>query len=129
MEKIKIIQVSAGFGSSFFLTNKGIIYYTGILNNEEKISTPKIYYINKKNEILSNEKKFLPVKIWNSFARNKSIFYVTFADVRSLENKFINKERIKDIAFTLAEKWVNDTITPPFIPHISKYFESGFMKI
>ena len=128
-EKIKIIQVSAGFRSSFFLTNKGIIYYTGILNNEEKISTPKIYYINKKNEILSNEKKFLPVKIWNSFARNKSIFYVTFADVRSLENKFINKERIKDIAFTLAEKWVNDTITPPFIPHISKYFESGFMKI
>ena len=54
---------------------------------------------------------------------------MTFADVRSLENKFINKERIKDIAFTLAEKWTNDTITPPFIPHISKYFESGFMKI
>ena len=27
------------------------------------------------------------------------------------------------------EKWINEEITAPFIPYISKYFESNFMKI
>ena len=85
--------------------------------------------MNDKNYTISDDTKFLPVKIWGSYARNKSIFYATFADIRSLQNKFINKERIKDIVFTLAEKWISDDITAPFIPHISKYFESNFMKI
>ena len=128
-ERVKIIQVSAGFRSSFFFSNKGIIYYTGILNEQEKSNVPIIYLMNDKNYTVSDDKQFLPVKIWGTYARNKSIFYATFADVRSLQNKFINKERIKDIVFTLAEKWISDDITAPFIPHISKYFESNFMKI
>ena len=127
-ERVKIIQVCAGFRSSFFLSNKGIIYYTGILNENEKSFCPKIYLYEDKGEI-SDDKKFLPIKIWGTFARNKSIFYATFADVRNLENKFNNKERIKEIVFSLAEKWISDDITAPFIPHISKYFESNFMKL
>ena len=128
-ERIKIIQVSAGFRSSFFFSNKGVIYYTGVLNEQGKSFVPTIYSMNDKNYTISDVTKFLPVKIWGTYARNKSIFYATFADIRSLQNKFINKERIKDIVFTLAEKWVSDDITAPFIPHISKYFESNFMKI
>ena len=128
-ERVKIIQVSAGFRASFFLSNKGIIYYTGILNEQEKSFVPVIYSFNEKNNQIDDETKFLPVKIWGTYARNKSIFYVTFADVRCLKNRFNNKERIKDIIFTLAEKWISDDITAPFIPYISKYFESNFMKI
>ena len=128
-ERVKIIQVSAGFRSSFFLSNKGIIYYTGILNEKEKSFVPKIYHFNENNENISDDKKFIPLKIWSTYARNKSIFYATFADVRRLENKIINKERIKDIVLTLAEKWINEEITAPFIPPISKYFESNFMII
>ena len=128
-ERVKIIQVSAGFRASFFLSNKGSIYYTGILNEKEKSFVPKIYALDENKGEISDDKKFLPVKIWSSFARNKSIFYATFADVRCLVNKFINRERIKDIVFTLAEKWLSDEITAPFIPHIQKYFESHFMKI
>ena len=127
-ERVKIIQICAGFRSSFFLSNKGVIYYTGILNDKEKSFVPKIYELDNKGDI-SDDKKFLPVKIWCTYARNKSIFYITFADVRCLVNKFINRERIKDIVFTLAEKWLSDEITAPFIPHIQKYFESHFMKI
>ena len=127
--RIKIIQVNAGFRSSFFLSNKGVIYYSGILNNIEKSFTPKIYDLYYKNDILGNENEFLPVKIWSTYGRNKSIFYATFADVRSLDNKFVNKERIKEIVYSLGEKWISDNITAPFIPHISKYFESNFMKI
>ena len=128
-ERIKIIQVSAGFRNSIFLSNKGNIYYTGILNNNKKSFLPQIYLLEENNLEISDDKKFLPVKIWGTYSRNKSIFYATFADIRSLENKFINRERIKDIVFSLAEKWISDDITAPFIPHISKYFESNFMKI
>ena len=111
------------------MSNKGNIYYTGILNNNKKSFLPQIYLLEENNLEISDDKKFLPVKIWGTYSRNKSIFYATFADVRSLENKFINRERIKDIVFSLAEKWISDDITAPFIPHISKYFESNFMKI
>ena len=128
-ERIKIIQITAGFRSSFFLSNKGVIYYTGILNNEEKSMVPKLFDLFKKNGDVCDERGFLPVKIWTAYSRNKTIFYATFADIRNLYNKFNNIEKIKNIAFTLAEKWVSNEITAPFIPHISKYFQSSFMKI
>ena len=128
-ERVKIIQVCAGFRSSFFLSNKGHIYYTGVLNKNEKTKTPKKFKIYEKNEEIANEKEFLPIKIRTAYSRNKTIFYASFADVRSLNSKFYNNERIKEIAYTVAEKWTNDEITAPFIPHISKYFQSNFMKI
>ena len=99
------------------------------MNEKEKSSEPKIYSLDERQGEISDDKKFLPVKIWGTFARNKSIFYATFADVRCLVNKFFNKEKIKNIVFTLAEKWLSDEVTAPFIPHIQKYFESHFMKI
>ena len=128
-ERTKIIQVSAGFRSSFFLTNKGDIYYSGVLNNNEKTMVPKIFDLFKKNENVCDEREFLPVKIRTTYSRNKTIFYASFADVRSLNNRFYNIEKLKNIALTLAEKWINDDITAPFIPHISKYFQSNFMII
>ena len=128
-DRIKIVQISAGFRSSFFLSNKGDIYYTGVLNNEKKTMTPRLFDLNEKNEEISDEREFLPVKIWTTYSRNKTIFYGSFADIRYLNSRFYNIERIKSIIFSLAEKWTNDEITAPFIPHISKYFQSNFMKI
>ena len=128
IERIKIIQIAAGFRSSFFLSNKGSIFYTGVINNEEKTMTPKIFELIKGDE-KSNEKDFLPVKIRTTYSRSKTIFYASFADIRNLKSKFYNVEKIKNIINTLAEKWIDDEITAPFIPHLSKYFESSFMKI
>ena len=128
-EKIKIIQVCAGFRSSFFLSSKGDIYYCGVLNNSEKTRSPKIYNLSNKNRDICDEREFIPVKIRTTYSRNKSIFYASFADIRSLNSKFYNIEKIKNIALTLAEKWVSDDITAPFIPHIAKYFQSNFMLI
>ena len=128
-ERVKIIQVCAGFRTSYFLTSKGTIYYTGVLNKKDKTKTPKKFDLYDKNEIVSNEKEFLPVKIWTTYCNSKTIFYASFADIRNLTSKFYNIERIKDIAYTLAEKWTDDEITAPFIPHLSKYFQSNFMKI
>ena len=90
---------------------------------------PKIFDLFNKNENVCDEREFLPVKIRTTYSRNKTIFYASFADVRSLNNRFYNIEKLKNIALTLAEKWINDDITAPFIPHISKYFQSNFMII
>ena len=90
--------------------------------------TPKIFELIKGDE-KSNEKDFLPVKIRTTYSRSKTIFYASFADIRNLKSKFYNVEKIKNIINTLAEKWIDDEITAPFIPHLSKYFESSFMKI
>ena len=128
-ERIKILQVCAGFRSSFFLSDKGNIYYSGVLNDNEKSMMPRMFDLFIKNENVSDEREFLPVKIRASYSRNKTIFYASFADVRSINNKFYNIEKLKNIVLTLAEKWVSDDITAPFIPHISKYFQSNFMKI
>ena len=128
-ERVKIIQVCAGFRTSYFLTSKGAIYYTGVLNKKEKTNIPKKYNLYDKNEIVSNDKEFLPIKIWTTYCNSKTIFYASFADIRNLTSKFFNIERIKEIAFSLAEKWTDDEITAPFIPHLSKYFQSNFMKI
>ena len=127
-ERIKIIQIAAGFRSSFYMTNKGSIYYTGVINNESKTMTPKKFELtNKYNEI--DESDFFPVKIWTTYSRNKTIFYASLADIRNLKSRFYNIEKIRNITLTLAEKWIDDEITAPFIPHISKYFQSCFMRI
>ena len=128
-ERIKVLQVCAGFRSSFFLTNKGDIYFSGILNRDEKSNIPKMFDLFCKNGYICDEREFLPVKIRTTYSRNKTIFYASFADIRSLNNRFYNIEKLKNIVLTLAEKWLNDDITAPFIPHISKYFQSSFMKI
>jgi alpha-tubulin suppressor-like RCC1 family protein len=127
-ERIKIIQIAAGFRSSFFMTYKGSIYYTGVINNEQKTMTPKQFEINNRNKDI-NESDFFPVKIWSTYSRNKTIFYVSFADIRNLKSRFYNIEKIRNITLSLAEKWIDDEITAPFIPHLAKYFESSFMRI
>ena len=43
--------------------------------------------------------------------------------------KFNNPERVFEITNELSTKWVDNEIVSPFIPHLSKYFKSEFMKI
>ena len=110
------------------MTYKGSIYYTGVINNEQKTMTPKQFEINNRNKDI-NESDFFPVKIWSTYSRNKTIFYASFADIRNLKSRFYNIEKIRNITLSLAEKWIDDEITAPFIPHLAKYFESSFMRI
>ena len=126
--RIKILQVCAGFRASFFLANKNI-YYCGMLGSQKKSFFPLKFILNSKNWEICNEKEFVPVKIWSTFSKNKSIFYASMADIRSLMLKFNNPERVFEITNELSTKWVDNEIVSPFIPHLSKYFKSEFMKI
>ena len=106
--KEKIIQISAGFRSSFFLTNNREIYYCGILNEKNYSFLPKKFDLNIKNSEIGNEKEFGIVRILCTFNRKFSIFYASVADVRSLNGKFNNHKRVDEILNSLAEKWIDE---------------------
>ena len=107
-KKEKIIQISTGFRSSFFLTNKREIYFSGILNQNNCSNLPKKINLKDNNLEIENEKEFGIVRILCSFNRNFSIFYCSVADVRNLKEKFYNYNKVNDILNCLAEKWNDD---------------------
>ena len=128
-KRIKILQVASGFRASFFLSNNRVIYYCGMLGTQKKTDIPMKFIMMNKNLEISNQKEFVPVKIWCTYSKNKSIFYSSIADIRSVIQRFNNAERVYEITNELASKWIDDEIVSPFIPHISKYFKSDFMRI
>ena len=138
--KERIIQVAAGFRTSFFMTEKRDIYYCGVLSEGNKNWKLTKFNIKEKSIEVGNETEFAPVRILTTFNRNMSIFYVSMADVRSLSHKFNNRQKVNEVLNSLAEKWTNNSskfifylitilVEGPFIPHISRFFSSQFMKV
>ena len=135
-DEAKIIQVSAGFRSSFIMNENNEIYYFGVLNRNKKNITgePKQIFIEEKNNEYGNKSQFVPVKINSRWNRQFSLFYITFADIRNFSYKIEysnNKnenENIKDILTLLSSKWLNDSIKVPYIQEISKYFNKNYME-
>ena len=134
--KNKIIQICAGFRSSFILNDNNEIFYFGILNRKKKnISGEKEkIFIEDKNYEYSNKNFFVPIKInarWNTLF---SLFYVTFADIRNFSckieynNKKNEDENIKDILKIVSTKWLNDSVKIPYIPEIGKYINNNYME-
>ena len=128
-DKIKIIQVAAGFRASFFLSYNRNIFYCGMLNNKTISKIPLKFNLYEKNSDILNENEFSIVRILCSYSLYKSVFYASIADVRNLYSKFKNQQRINEILDILAENWLNDKKYPPFIPEIAKFFNANFMRI
>ena len=128
-EKIKIIQVAAGFRTSFYLSYNRNVFYSGILNRKASSKIPVKLNMFEKNSDISNEKEFSIVRIMSSYSKYKSIFYGSVADVRNLYSKYKCQQRIDEILDILAQRWINDKKNPPFIPEIAKFFNPNFMRI
>ena len=128
-EKIRIIQVAAGFRASFFLSYNRNIFYCGMLNNKTISKIPVKFNLIEKNTDISNEKEFSIVRIMSSYSIYKSIFYASVADVRNIYSKYKSHQRINEILDILSENWINDKKSPPFIPEIAKFFSVNFMKM
>ena len=124
----RIIQIAAGFRSSFFMNEKRQIYYCGIVDKDNMSKIPKRFRIGIKSKEIEDDSSFSPVRILTTWSRNMSIFYATVADVRRLKWKIENCSKIGKILTTLAIKWNNDSILCPYVDNISNYFSSGVMK-
>jgi hypothetical protein len=72
----------------------------------------------------------------NAWNKTFSIFYASVADIRLINSKLKNKQKLNTILNTLAGKWDNELsklkyknlVTAPYIETISQYFPSNFMK-
>ena len=101
--------MAAGFRSSFFMTDKRDIYFTGVLSEGNQSFKPIKFSIKEKSIEVGNETEFAAVRILCTYNRNMSIFYASMADVRSLSHKFNNRTKVNEIVNALAEKWTNDS--------------------
>ena len=133
--KKKIIQICAGFRSSFILNEINEIYYFGVLNRNKKNLTgePEQIFIEEKNNEYGSKNDFIPVKISSRWNRQISLLNVTFADIRNFsfkaeysKNKIAN-EKLKDILTVLSSKWLSNSIKVPYIQEISQYFNNNYM--
>jgi alpha-tubulin suppressor-like RCC1 family protein len=128
-EKIRIVQVAAGFRASFFLSHNRNIYYCGKANNKNISNIPVKFNIFEKNSDISNDLEFSVVRIMSTYSLYKSIFYASIADVRNIFSKYKNQHKINEILDILAENWLNEKKRPPFIPEIARFFDANYMKM
>ena len=135
-EKNIIIQISAGFRSSFIMNDNNEIYFFGVLNRNKKNMTgvAQRIFIEEKNNEFANKCQFVPIKINNRWNKLFSLFYITFADIRNYYNKreYMNEknenETIKKILSIVSSRWLNDSIKLTYIPEISQYFNENYME-
>ena len=122
---MKIIQVSAGFRSTFFLSENRKVYACGCNGTISMEKTPILFDIVDKVPEMSLEQNYSVVRINNTWCKSFSIFYATVADTTTMK---MSPVRINNILNNLASKWVNDNINPPYIDTIENYFPVNIMK-
>ena len=122
---MKIIQVSAGFRSTFFLSENRKVYACGCNGTISMEKTPILFDIVDKVPEMSLEQNYSVVRINNTWCKSFSIFYATVADTTTMK---LSPVRINNILNNLASKWVNDNINPPYIDTIENYFPVNIKK-
>ena len=122
---MKIIQVSAGFRCTFFLSENRKVYSCGCNGTISMEKTPILFDIVDKVPEMSLEQNYSVVRINNTWNKSFSIFYATVADTTTLK---VSPVRISNILNNLASKWNNDNINPPYIETIENFFPVNIMK-
>ena len=122
---MKIIQVSAGFRCTFFLSENRKVFSCGCNGTISMEKTPILFDIVDKVPEMSLETNYSVVRINNTWCKSFSIFYATVADTTTLK---LSPVRISSILNNLASKWINDNINPPYIETIENFFPINVMK-
>ena len=122
----KIIQIQAGFRSSIFLTENRNIYYTGILDKDNKSNFLTKFNVKIKSPEICVENKFHIVRILEKKKKNASIFYVTVADIRRFNSK--NSNKLNKVVEVLSKNWRDENVKCPRINTIANYFSPTYMK-
>ena len=93
-EKMRIIQVAAGFRASFLMSYNRNVFYCGKVNNKAMSNIPIKFDLFEKNNEIINENEFSIVRILCTYSLYKSVFYASIADVRNLYSRFKSQKRI-----------------------------------
>ena len=122
---MKIIQVSAGFRCTFFLSDNRKVFSCGCNGTISMEKAPVLFDIVDKVPEMSLEQNYSVVRINNTWCKSFSIFYATVADTTTLK---LSPVRISNILNNLASKWINDNINPPYVETIENFFPINVMK-
>ena len=122
---MKVIQVSAGFRCTFFLSENRKVFSCGCNGTISMEKTPILFDIVDKVPEMSLEQNYSVVRINNTWCKSFSIFYATVADTTTLK---LSPVRISNILNNLSSKWINDNINPPYIETIENFFPINVMK-
>jgi len=122
---MKIIQVSAGFRSTFFLSENRKVFACGCNGTISMEKKPVLFDIVDKVPEMSLEQNYSVVRINNTWCKSFSIFYATVADTTTMK---VSPVKINNILNNLASKWTNDNINPPYIDTIENFFPVNVMK-
>ena len=122
---MKIIQISAGFRSTFFLSENRKVYACGCNGTISMEKKPILFDIVDKVPEMSLEQNYSIVRINNTWCKSFSIFYATVADTTTMK---CSPVKINNILNNLASKWNNDNINPPYIETIENFFPVNVMK-
>jgi alpha-tubulin suppressor-like RCC1 family protein len=122
---MKVIQVSAGFRCTFFLSENRKVFSCGCNGTISMEKTPILFDIVDKVPEMSLEQNYSVVRINNTWCKSFSIFYATVADTTTLK---LSPVRISSILNNLSSKWINDNINPPYVETIENFFPINVMK-
>ena len=122
---MKIIQISAGFRSTFFLSENRKVFACGCNGTISMEKKPVLFDIVDKVPEMSLEQNYSVVRINNTWCKSFSIFYATVADTTTMK---MSPVKINNILNNLASKWINDNINPPHIESIENFFPVNVMK-
>ena len=122
---MKVIQVSAGFRCTFFLSENRKVFSCGCNGTISMEKTPILFDIVDKVPEMSLEQNYSVVRINNTWCKSFSIFYATVADSTTLK---LSPVRISYILNNLSSKWINDNINPPYVETIENFFPINVMK-
>ena len=128
LSNIKIVNVDAGFKSTVMLSDNHSIYYTGVLDRDNSSKSVIKFDIEHKSSEIANESNYIPVKVYCTWNKHMSVFYVVVADVREVKMEGISGKKVNAALGVLSMKWCYDTVLCPYVESIAGYFSSGQMR-
>lgn len=124
--RAKVIQVSAGWRHSILMTENRRVFWFGTNSELREQCVPTEAMISSKiPELFTTTTEFNVVKVQCSWSRTLSITSLVIADVRTLKQPHL---KVQNAINTLANKWEEDSIEPPYIESIAGLFAAINLK-
>ena len=104
---LSIYQISCGFRSSYFLTDKNTIFMCGYDGTFHNIFVPIEINLILKYPELKNNKNWI-CRILNCWNKSFSVFYITFLDCHLIN---IEDEKVNNVLNLISMKWIDQSFS------------------
>lgn len=118
--RLKAIQVSAGWKHSIILLENRKLYWSGTNGGiDNQAVFQEVILSSRLPEMFERNNEFAVVKAQCSWSRGIGLTLVTVADIRRLQ---IPSSKLNSSLSQLSAKWTNRCIEPPYIENVANYY-------